>query len=55
MLMILHVKSKKKHIDKKKKQTTPWMTQNLLNCIQEKHRLYRLSVISPMFKTELLN
>ena len=38
-----------------KKQTTPWMTQNLLNCIQEKHRLYRLSVVSPVFKTEFLN
>ena len=38
-----------------KKQTTPWMTQNLLNCIQEKHRLYRLSVVAPVFKTEFLN
>ena len=37
------------------KQTTHWMTQNLLNCIQEKRRLYRLSVISPVFKTEFLN
>ena len=38
-----------------KKQTITWMTQNLLNCIQEKHRLYRLTVISPVFKTEFLN
>ena len=38
-----------------KKQTSPWMTQSLLNCIQEKHRLYRLSVDSPVFKNQFLN
>ena len=42
--MILHVMSKK--------QSTPWMTQSLLNCEQGKHRLYRLCVVSPVFKTE---
>ena len=30
-----------------KKQTSLWKTRSLLKCIQEKHRLHRLSVISP--------
>ena len=47
-------KVKEKNISKEK-QTTPWMTKILRNCIQEKRRFYRLSVISPVFKTEFLN
>ena len=36
-----------------KKQTSPWMTLTLLNRKQEKHRLYRLSVNSPLFKNQI--
>ena len=54
MLMTLHVTSKKKkHIDKETIYSLD--DSNLLNCIQEKHRLYRQSVISPVLKTEFLN
>ena len=37
------------------KQAAPWMTRSLLKCIQEKHRLCRLSVDSAVFKNQFLN